>query len=130
FGVFALSMALATIVNGRFVVRLGLRRILTVMSLALIGASATLCAVAVATGGTPPVAVLLVLITAVMVCQQILMVNIDSAAMVPLGHIAGSAAALIGATPMVLGALIGSRIDARFDGTVRPLSIAFLIGAC
>lgn len=130
FGVFALSMALATIVNGRFVVRLGLRRILTVMSLALIGASATLCAVAVATGGTPPVAVFLVLITAVMVCQQILMVNINSAAMVPLGHIAGSAAALIGATPMVLGALIGSRIDARFDGTVRPLSIAFLIGAC
>lgn len=130
FGVFALSMAMATIVNGRFVVRLGLRRILTVMSLALIGTSATLCAVAVATGGTPPVAVFLVLITAVMVCQQILMVNINSAAMVPLGHIAGSAAALIGATPMVLGALIGSRIDARFDGTVRPLSIAFLIGAC
>ena len=129
FGVFALSMAIATNVNGRFVVRLGLTRILTVMPIALIVVSGALCLAAVVTDGRPPVAVFLVLITAVMMCQQILLVNINSAAMIPLGHIAGSAAALIGATPMVFGALIGSRIDAQFDGTVQPLSIAFLVAA-
>ena len=129
FGVFALSMALATVVNGRFVVKVGLTRILTVMPVVLIVTSLALCAAAVATDGRPPVGLFLVLITAVMMCQQILLVNINSAAMIPLGHIAGSAAALIGATPMVFGALIGSRIDAQFDGTVQPLSIAFLVAA-
>lgn len=122
----ALSMAMATSLNGRFVERIGLRRALTVAPVSLVVLATATCAVALATDGTPPAAVFFVLAFAVMVNQQLLMVNINSAAMVPLGHVAGSAAALIGATPQVVGALLGSQIDARFDGTVRPLSIAFL----
>jgi DHA1 family bicyclomycin/chloramphenicol resistance-like MFS transporter len=129
FAALASVMALANLLNGRVVESLGLRRILTVMPFVQIGTAAALCLAALATGGTPPFAVFLSLAILVMMSQQILMVNINSAAMVPLGHVAGTAAAVIGAVPMVLGSLIGSQIDARFDGTVTPLSVAFLVGA-
>jgi DHA1 family bicyclomycin/chloramphenicol resistance-like MFS transporter len=129
FAAVALVMAGANLLNGRVVETLGLRRILTVMPFVQILTAAALCVAALATGGTPPFAVFLTLVILVMVSQQVLMVNINSAAMVPLGHIAGSAAAVIGAAPMVFGSLIGSQIDARFDGTVTPLSVAFLVGA-
>jgi DHA1 family bicyclomycin/chloramphenicol resistance-like MFS transporter len=129
FAALALVMALASMVNGRVVETLGLRRILTVMPFVQIAVAAALCAAALATGGTPPFAVFLPLVIVVMMTQQVLTVNINSAAMVPLGHVAGSAAAVIGAAPMVFGSLLGRQIDARFDGTVTPLSLAFLVSS-
>ena len=85
--------------------------------------------VALATDGRPPFGLFLVLLIFTLTTQQVSMVNSSAAAMVPLGHVAGSAAAVVGATPQIIGALIGSRIDALFDGTITPLSIAFVISA-
>lgn len=126
FGSVAVVMAFANLTNGRFIEALGLRRLLSTMPFIQIAASTTLCVTALATDGVPPFGLFLPLLIIVMVSQQVLTVNINSAAMVPLGRVAGSAAAIIGAVPQVLGALIGSRIDAAFDGTVTPISIAFL----
>jgi len=129
FAAVALVMAFATATNGRLVESVGLRRILVVVACGQVATTATLCTVVLATGGTPPFALFLPILISVLMCQQVLMVNINSAAMMPLGHVAGSAAALIGAAPQVFGALIGSRIDAAFNGTVTPLAIAFVVGS-
>lgn len=129
FGVSSLGLALANLANGRIVGALGLRRLLTVVPVAQVAVTAAMLVVALATGGTPPFALFLPLIMLTLMTQQVTMVNANSAAMLPLGKVAGSGAAIIGAAPQVFGALAGSQIDAQFDGTVTPLAIAFLVTA-
>jgi DHA1 family bicyclomycin/chloramphenicol resistance-like MFS transporter len=70
-----------------------------------------------------------VLLAAVLFFQQMLIPNLNAAAMRPLGAVAGTAAALLGMIPGVLGAVVGSMIDRQFDGTITPISIGFVISS-
>jgi low temperature requirement protein LtrA len=47
----------------------------------------------------------------------------------PLGEVAGTAAAVLGMVPLVLGSLLGSIIDRAFDGTITPLAFGFVVAA-
>lgn len=129
FGGLAVVMGAAMYVNGRFVERLGLRRIIRLSFLANLGAGSVLLVVSLVTSGEPPFALFVVLLAVVLFFQQMLIPNLNAAAMNPLGHVAGTAAALLGMVPGVLGALIGSLIDRQFDGTVRPLAIGFVVSS-
>jgi DHA1 family bicyclomycin/chloramphenicol resistance-like MFS transporter len=82
---------------------------------------------AVATSGTPPFWMFVVLLATVLFFQQMLIPNLNAQAMRPLGPVAGTAAAVLGMVPGVLGAVIGGLIDRQFDGTVTPISIGFVI---
>ena len=53
----------------------------------------------------------------------------NTAAMTPLAHVAGMAAAVLGTLSTGLGALLGSLVDGAFDGTVRPYGIATFVFA-
>ena len=57
------------------------------------------------------------------------MPNSNTAAMLPLPHVAGTAAALLGTVSTAGGSLLGSIIDARFDGTVAPFAEGLLVYA-
>ena len=46
-----------------------------------------------------------------------------------MGHIAGMAASVIGATATVLAASIASPVGLMFDGTINPLMTAVLVMA-
>ena len=129
FGALAVVMGSAMYVNGRFVERLGLERIIRLSFIANLTAGGVLLAVAVATSGEPPFLLFAVLLGCVLFFQQMLIPNLNAAAMRPLGHVAGTAAALIGMIPGVLGSVIGGAIDRQFDGTVRPLAIGFVISS-
>ena len=50
------------------------------------------------------------------------MPNSNTAAMMPLPHVAGTAAAVLGTVSTAGGALLGSVIDGRFDGTIEPFA--------
>jgi len=54
--------------------------------------------------------------------------NLSTRAMAPMGDIAGVASAVIGSVLIGGGALLGSVYDRAYDGTVTPLSLAFLGG--
>ena len=125
FGAIAVTMGSAMYVNGRFVERLGLQRIIGLSFAANLTAVAVLLAVAVVTAGEPPFWLFAVLLGVVLFFQQMLIPNLNAAAMRPLGHVAGTAAAMLGMIPGVCGSVIGGLIDRRFDGTVRPLAIGF-----
>ena len=57
--------------------------------------------------------------------------NLNSAAMMPMGHLAGTAAAVIGAISTLGGAAIGAGIDRAYDGTILPFALAgVLAGLC
>jgi DHA1 family bicyclomycin/chloramphenicol resistance-like MFS transporter len=126
FGGMALAMGMATLVNSRVVERIGLPRMVRIdLGGYLIGAT-LLVAIALATGGRPPLAVYLVVL-AVLLCNHAMIIpNMNARAMEPMGHIAGLASAVNGAVLVGGGALLGAVFDRAFDGTILPLAVAFL----
>jgi DHA1 family bicyclomycin/chloramphenicol resistance-like MFS transporter len=126
FGVLALAMLGGMLLNGRLVERLGLERLLGLTFAANLTAVGSLAAVVVATGGRPPFVVLVVAIGIVLFFQQMLIPNLNAAAMRPLGAVAGTGAALLGMIPGTLGAVLGEVVNRRFDGTARPLAVGFV----
>ncbi len=129
FGAMAVGLAIGAIFNGRVVRRAGLDRMLVATSGAFVVASALMLAVALATGGVPSFAVFAPLMLVALMTVQVTTINANTAAMIPLGRVAGSGAALLGMVPMVVGSVIGSLIDRQFDGTLTPLSLAFLVAS-
>ncbi len=109
--------------------RVGLVRIVRFGFTANLSAAVALLLVALATSGEPPIWLFAVLLAAVLFFQQMLIPNLNAAAMRPLGAIAGTAAALLGMIPGVLGAVIGGLIDRRFDGTITPISTGFVVSS-
>lgn len=126
FGVFALAMGMGMLINGRIVERVGLDRLIRYLFACYVAASLVLAMIGVVTDGRPPFWLYALAAPPVLAFHGVLIPNLNSAAMRPLAHVAGVASALLGMIPGVFGALIGSRIDAAFDGTMRPLAFGFL----
>ena len=127
FGGLACSIGLASFANSRLVVRFGMR-LLVRWSLAAMSILATAFLVsAVAMGGVPPLWVVFALLVPMFFCHGAVFGNMNAVAMQPMGHIAGSAAAVIGAVSTVLSAVAGSLVGQAYDGTVIPLAGAFAL---
>lgn len=86
-------------------------------------------ALTLATDGTPAPVLYLPLLALSLANHSLLVPNLNAAAMQPVGAVAGTASALLGTLSIAAGSLIASRIDHAFDGTVRPLSIAFFVSS-
>lgn len=129
FGVLSLTMLGGMLLNGRLVERTGLERLLGLIFAANLTAVGVLATVVLATGGRPPFALLMILVGVVLFFQQMLIPNLNAAAMRPLGPVAGTGAALLGMVPGALGAIVGESINRRFDGTARPLAIGFVVSS-
>lgn len=129
FGALAVGMGIATFTNGRFVERVGMWTMLRWVLTTYVGVTAIVLVVALTTGGTPSPVVFLPLLALSLANHSLLVPNLNSAAMQPVGNVAGMASALLGTVSIAAGSLIGSRIDQAFDGTVRPLSIAFFVSS-
>lgn len=125
FGGLAASIGLASLVNSRLVVRLGMLRLATLALAAMIGLTLAFAGAVVGFGGRPPLELVFLLLVPVFFCQGMLFGNLNALAMQPMGHIAGSAAAVIGTGSTALSATLGSLIGLAFDGTLRPLALAF-----
>jgi DHA1 family bicyclomycin/chloramphenicol resistance-like MFS transporter len=127
FGGTAIVMLAAMLVNGRFVERLGLSRLLRITFVGSMASVGSMLVVALLTGGEPPFWLFVVLISAVLFFQQMLIPNMNSSAMRPLAEVAGTGTAILGMVSGVLGAIIGELINRRFDGTITPLAIGFVV---
>ena len=129
FGGIAVVMGGAMVLNGRIVERVGLNRIIRVSFVASLLSTAALLVLSVMTSGKPPFAVFVVALAVVLFVQQMLIPNLNSAAMQPLGHVAGTGTAILGMVSGVLGAVIGEAINRQFNGGVTPLAIGFVVSA-
>ena len=129
FGGVGVVMGITSILVGRWVERIGLVRVIrTSVGAYFVAALATLVVV-LASHGIPSFWPYWVILTVLLALHNIVFPNVNSAAMIPLGHVAGTASAVIGTVSTAVGALMGSLIDHAFDGTVRPLAIAFALSA-
>lgn len=124
FALCAVSMAVAALINSRLVERLGMRRLCHGAMLGfIIAAIAQAYAAFAGWGDTLLHFTLLQLV--VMFGIGLLEGNFPALSMEPLGHIAGTAAAIQGFIIMSGSALIGIFIGLQFDGTLRPLTLGF-----
>jgi DHA1 family bicyclomycin/chloramphenicol resistance-like MFS transporter len=83
--------------------------------------------VAVLFEGRPPLGLYLAALTSILLMHAWSSPNLNSAAMIPMGRVAGTAAAVIGATTTLVGAAIGAAIDARYDSTILPMAFAAVV---
>jgi DHA1 family bicyclomycin/chloramphenicol resistance-like MFS transporter len=126
FGAIAIAMGSSMYLNGRFVERVGLHRIVVLGFWANGTAALALLLLAVLTSGRPEFWMFFPLLTGVLFFQQMLIPNLNAMAMRPLAHVAGTGAAILGMVAGVFGAIIGGLIDRQFDGTITPLAIGFV----
>jgi len=119
----ASSMAVASFVNSRLVMKLGMRRI----SHSALAAMVALAAVhlAIAWSGFETLWSFAILQAAMMMCIGLANSNFSAMAMERMGAIAGTASSLQGFVTTLGGALIGALIGQAFDGTTVPLYAGF-----
>jgi MFS transporter, DHA1 family, multidrug resistance protein len=87
--------------------------------------------VATAESGHPPLWMLMTYLMVSFFGIGMLFGNLNSLAMQPLGHIAGTGAAVVGAASMLISLPLGTWIGQSYDGTVLPLVRGFAaLSAC
>lgn len=125
FAMVGCAMAAASLLNASLVQRLG-QRLLS--HTALIGFTLFSAAhFAVALSGHETLVTFAVLQALTMFCFGFIGGNFGSMAMTPMGHIAGTAAAVQGVISSVGGALIGFFIGQQFNGTTVPMTLGFTV---
>jgi DHA1 family bicyclomycin/chloramphenicol resistance-like MFS transporter len=125
FGAVASAMILASFINSRLVVRVGMRRVSHFALLAFLA----VCGVMALFGypEKPPLIVFCLFMAAAFFCFGLIGPNFNAMAMEPVGNIAGTASSFIGFYTTAAGATFGWLIGQSFDGSVRPLSIGFTL---
>ena len=130
FASLALAVGAALLVNGRLVMRHGMRRLCKVASTLVAAVSLAAWGAAFAFDGLPPLWLFMVYLASVFVGVGVLFGNLSALAMEPLGHIAGVGAAVVTSLGTLVSVPLGMFIGQRFDGTMYALIVAFaLFGA-
>lgn len=127
FAGFAVALALAMIVNGRFVMRYGMRKMTRYALYFSTVLSAGFVLVSLVYGGMPPLTLFGIYLFLNFFCTGLLFGNYNALALEPVGHIAGMAAALSGFMSSLLSIIGGSIIGQAYHGTVTPLIAGFAI---
>ena len=130
FSALALAVGAALLLNGRLVMRHGMRVLCKVASALIATVSLAAWAGALAFDGLPPLWLFMAYLASVFACVGLLFGNLTALAMEPLGHIAGVGAAVVASLATLVSVPIGMLIGQRFDGTMYVLIGAFaLFGA-
>jgi MFS transporter, DHA1 family, multidrug resistance protein len=129
FGGMSLVMMAATYAGSREVTKRGTAAICRIAAACLV-LFAVVMALFVELGPRRPIFIVFcVLLALMMASQNALVPNANSAAMEPVGHVAGAAASVIAFVSTAGGALLGQIVTSRFDGTARPFAIGSLVFA-
>ena len=125
FGVLAIAIAIAMILNAKLVMRYGMRNLSKWALRASIVLSIVFLAAAMIFEGQPPLWTLGLYLFCNFFCSGILFGNYNAIAMEPMGHIAGMAAAISGSLSSLVALGTGTWIGLQYDGTVIPLAAGF-----
>lgn len=127
FGVVAILFGISSIINGRIVERLGIDGVVNRTFVGLGTLLVLLIAVTVLSSGKPNFWLFMPLLGLVLASFMFLMPNLNSAAMLPLGAIAGAGSALTGAVRVAGGAVLGGFLSEQIDTSVTPLVFGFTV---
>jgi DHA1 family bicyclomycin/chloramphenicol resistance-like MFS transporter len=122
FGVVAIGFGVAALANGRLVHRFGIDRVVAT-SLGCILPLSLVLVVETLGAEEPSFWLFMPTLACVLSAFMFLLPNLNSAAMEPVGHLAGTASALTGATRLAGGAALGTVISSQVTDSVRPFAI-------
>ncbi|NNM71918.1 multidrug effflux MFS transporter [Enterovirga aerilata] len=125
FGLIAITMGFASLLNSRLVRRYGMHRISHIGMLCFVGLSVLQCGFAFLFAGRPPLLLFGGILALSQFVTSLTMPNFNALAMEPLGRIAGTASSLIGFYTTFLGAMCGAFVGQHYDGTVIPLALGY-----
>jgi MFS transporter, DHA1 family, multidrug resistance protein len=129
FASLASGIAIAMILNGRYVKQIGLRRISHWATTVFLVNWLAVFLVCLFTQGHPPFPVLMVFFFISFFCSGMTFGNYQAMALEPLGHIAGMAAAVSGAMSSLMAITLGGSAARLYDGSITPVAAAFVLYA-
>ena len=123
FGLVAVLFAVGAIVNGRVVEGVGIHRLVNRVFMVLIPLTVIQVFVSVAGGGQPNFWLFMPMLGVTLGSFMFLLPNLNTAALTPVGHLAGTASALSGAVRMGGGAVLGTIVSGQVSDSTTPFSI-------
>ena len=127
FSALAIGVGGSSLANARLVMHHGMRR-LAVFALRTIGVlSVVFFALAYTLAGHPPLWMLMTYLMLVFFCIGLLFSNLNAMAMQPLGHVAGTGAAVVGSLSTLNSLVLGTLIGQSYNGTILPLVAGFAV---
>jgi DHA1 family bicyclomycin/chloramphenicol resistance-like MFS transporter len=131
FAVLAIAIGGASFANAQLVMRFGMHALANWSLRSILVLAVAYAAVAGTWSGHPPLWSLMAFLMAEFFGIGLLFGNLNALAMQPLGHIAGTGAAIVGATSMLISLAFGTWIGQSYNGTVLPLVLGFaVLSAC
>lgn len=127
FGVVGIVLALSSLNNARLVGKVGVTVLVRRMAVVGVVLASMLTVVAFTGAGRPNFWLFSSALALTVPLAQGLVPNANTAAMMPMRHVAGTASAVIGTISTAGGALLGGLVTSTFDGTVRPFAIGILL---
>jgi len=125
FGVLALVFGVASLVNSRFVEKWGMDYLCNHAVWGIILSSAIFLVVLMFLPAN--LWLFMIYASVLFFCFGLVFGNVNAMAMEPMGHVAGIASAIIGATSSIMSMLIGTAIGQMYNGTLVPVTSGFLI---
>ncbi|UGA57325.1 multidrug effflux MFS transporter [Vibrio sp. VB16] len=120
-----LAFGVSSYINGKNVMKYGMRYIVRIALIAISMIAALFVVVTINFGGYPPLALTTLYMLATFFSLAMIFGNINALAMEPLGESAGLGSAIVGSVSTIISALLAFAIGAFFDGSVFPLVISF-----
>lgn len=127
FGLAALFMGAASVLNSRIVKRVGSQRMLTYTLSSYLVLASVFVASSVIADGRPVFPLFFGLTTLLIIGHVVSGALMNSLAMEHVGHIAGTASAVIGTVSTVGGSFLGSLVDRAVSNSVVPFALGFLV---
>lgn len=127
FAMTAAAIGAGSFVNSLLVARYRARRVSLWALSALALQSGSFVLVCWASGGQPAFWQFIAYLVGAFFCIGPLMGNLNAMAMEPVGHVAGTAAATLGALSTLVSLVLGSSIGQAYSGTVYPLVGGFCV---
>ena len=127
FAMLAFAVGLALLLNGNLVMRFGMHRLTSVaLSLLMLLSWAFLLMVWLH-DGHPPLWMFVGCCLVLFFPFGILFGNLNAIAMEPLGHVAGTAASVVGSFSTLIAITLGFLIGHAYDGTLYSLAIGWFV---
>ncbi|MDX5594410.1 multidrug effflux MFS transporter [Pseudovibrio sp. SPO723] len=127
FSSLALVFGAASVVNGRIVRRFGMQLLCKVALSGVVVISILFLGPVMLLGGQPPLWTFMVYLTLTFFFLPLLFGNLNALAMEPLGHVAGTAATMVGSVSTFIGLFLSMIIGSFYDNSLTPIVMGFAI---
>lgn len=122
----SLLMAMVAFMVNRLLKRVAAADLVLAAGSSFVVASCLALVIAIATNGTPAIGLFLPVFAWAVLSHAAMFPTATSLALNPMGALAGTAAAALGASISFLGAFLASFIDRALAGSVTPMAVGFL----